>query len=104
MLEALSLILRNNKLKQKNEQGTSNAAFNARTQEAEAGRSVSSRSAWSTKGAPGQPQLLHRETLPWKNKQNKKPPQQEQLPIYKIIQYFLSGFNPVIPPFLLTIF
>jgi len=35
------------------------------TQEAEAGRSVSLRPAWSTEQVPGQPGI-HRETLSWK--------------------------------------
>jgi hypothetical protein len=42
--------------------------FNASTQEAEAGRYLSSRSAWSTQWVLGQPGL-HRETL--SQKQNK---------------------------------
>jgi hypothetical protein len=37
-------------------------AFNPSTQEAEAGRFLSSRPTWSTKWVPGQPRL-HRETL-----------------------------------------
>jgi hypothetical protein len=37
-------------------------AFAPNTQKAEASRSLSSRPAWSTKQAPGQPEL-HRETL-----------------------------------------
>jgi hypothetical protein len=47
-------------------------AFNPSTWEAEAGRFLSSRPAWSTERVPGQPGL-HRETLPRKNKtkQNK---------------------------------
>ena len=49
-------------------------AFNPSTQEAEAeaeaGRSLSSRPAWSTEQVPGQPGL-HRKTLSWKTK-NKK--------------------------------
>jgi hypothetical protein len=45
-------------------------AFNPSTQEAEAGRSLSSRPAWSTEWVPGQPGL-HRETLSRKTKQNK---------------------------------
>jgi hypothetical protein len=45
--------------------------FNPSTQEAEAGRFLSSRPAWSTKWVPGQPGL-HRETLSQnKTKQNK---------------------------------
>ena len=44
-------------------------AFNGGTQEAEAGRSLSSRPAWSTERVPGQPGL-HRETLSLKKKKN----------------------------------
>ena len=46
-------------------------AFNPSTWEAEAGRFLSSRPAWSTKWVPGQPEL-HRETLSWKTKKKKK--------------------------------
>jgi len=51
-------------------------AFNPSTWEAEAGRFLSLRPAWSTEWAPGHP-WLHRETLSWKKqkqktKQNKK--------------------------------
>jgi hypothetical protein len=46
-------------------------AFNPRTREAEAGRFLSSRPAWSTKWVPGQPGL-HRETLSRKIKTNKQ--------------------------------
>ena len=42
-------------------------AFNRSTWEAEAGRFLSSRPAWSTEWVPGQPEL-HRETLSWKTK------------------------------------
>jgi hypothetical protein len=42
-------------------------AFNPSTWEAEAGRFLSSRPAWSTEWDPGQPEL-HRETLPRKKK------------------------------------
>jgi hypothetical protein len=45
-------------------------AFNPSTQEAEAGRFLSSRPAWSTKWVTGQPGL-YRETLSQKTKQNK---------------------------------
>jgi hypothetical protein len=44
-------------------------AFNPSTLEAETGRFLSSRPAWSTKGVPGQPGL-HRETLSRKKKSN----------------------------------
>jgi hypothetical protein len=46
-------------------------AFNPSTYEAEAGRFLSSRPAWSTKLVPGQPGL-YRETLSRKTKQTKK--------------------------------
>jgi hypothetical protein len=46
-------------------------AFNPRTREAEAGRFLSSRPAWSTERVPGQPGL-HRETLSQKTKKKKK--------------------------------
>ena len=45
-------------------------ACNSSTWEAEVGRFLSSRSAWSTEWVPRQPGL-HRETLSWKNKTNK---------------------------------
>jgi hypothetical protein len=45
--------------------------FNPNTREAEAGRFLSSRPAWSTKWVPGQPGL-HRETLSQKTKKEKK--------------------------------
>jgi hypothetical protein len=51
-------------------------AFNPSTGEAEAGRFLSLRPAWSTEWVPGQPGL-HRETLSRKNKnKNKKPNKQ----------------------------
>jgi hypothetical protein len=46
-------------------------AFNPSTWEAEAGRFLSSRPAWSTEGVPEQP-VLHRETLSQTNKQTNK--------------------------------
>jgi hypothetical protein len=46
-------------------------AFNPSTWEAETGRFLSSRPAWSTKWAPGQPGP-YRETLSWKNQKKKK--------------------------------
>jgi hypothetical protein len=46
-------------------------AFDPSTREAEAGGFLSSRPAWSTKWAPGQPGL-HRETLSRKNQKKKK--------------------------------
>jgi hypothetical protein len=45
-------------------------AFNLNTGEAEAGRFLSLRPAWSTKWVPGQPGL-YRETLSWKTKNQK---------------------------------
>jgi hypothetical protein len=45
--------------------------FNPSTWEAEAGRFLSSRLAWSTKWVPGQPGL-HRETLSWNKQTNKQ--------------------------------
>jgi hypothetical protein len=45
--------------------------FNPSTLEAEAGRFLSSKPAWSTEWVPGQPGL-HRETLSRKNKKEKK--------------------------------
>jgi hypothetical protein len=45
-------------------------AFNPSTREAEAGRFLSSRSAWSTEWVPGQPGL-HRETLSLKQNKTK---------------------------------
>ena len=47
-------------------------SFNPSTQEAEAGRSLSSRSAWSTERVLGQAPKLHRETLSRKNKNKNK--------------------------------
>jgi hypothetical protein len=47
--------------------------FNPSTWEAEAGRSLNLRPAWSTERIPGHPEL-HRETLSQKTKQNKKKP------------------------------
>jgi hypothetical protein len=46
-------------------------AFNPSTWKAEAGRSLSSRPAWSTKWVPGQPEL-YRETLSQKTKKQNK--------------------------------
>jgi hypothetical protein len=46
-------------------------AFNSSTREAEAGGFLSSRPAWSTKWAPGQPGL-YRETLSQKTKQQQR--------------------------------
>jgi hypothetical protein len=48
--------------------------FNSCIWEAEAGMRVfvSSRPAWSTKWVPREPQLLHRETLSWKQNEMKQ--------------------------------
>jgi hypothetical protein len=46
-------------------------SFNPSTREVEAGGSLSSRPAWSTKQVPGQPGL-HRETLCQNNSNNKR--------------------------------
>jgi hypothetical protein len=52
--------------------------FNPSTWEAEAGRFLSSRPAWSIEWVPGQPGL-HRETLSRKtNKQKKQPTKQKR--------------------------
>jgi hypothetical protein len=51
--------------------------FNPSAREAEAGGFLSSRPAWSTKWAPGQPGL-HRETLSRKTKKKKKKRRQQQ--------------------------
>jgi hypothetical protein len=51
--------------------------FNPRTWEAEAGRFLSSRPAWSTKWVPGQPGL-HRETLSQNKQTNKQTNKQKQ--------------------------
>jgi hypothetical protein len=51
-------------------------SFNPSTWEAEAGRFLSSRPAWSTERVPGQPGL-HRETLSQENKQTKKNPKKQ---------------------------
>jgi hypothetical protein len=56
--------------KMKIEPGVVVHAFNPSTWEAEAGRSLSSRPAWSTEWVPGQPGL-HRETLSRKTKKKK---------------------------------
>jgi hypothetical protein len=57
---------------QKNQPGMVADAFNPSTREAEAGRFLSLRPAWSTQRVPGQPGL-HRETLSRKtNKQTNK--------------------------------
>jgi hypothetical protein len=59
------------KKKTKKERDASGAAFNPSTGEAEADGSLSSRSAWSTQGVPGQPGL-HREALSQKTKRERE--------------------------------
>jgi hypothetical protein len=62
-------------------------AFNPSTWEAEAGRFLSSRSAWSTKWVPGQ-LGLHRETLSQENKNKQKNKQTNKKP--KSIDYSVA--------------
>jgi hypothetical protein len=62
--------------KKKKRPGVVAHTFNPSTFEAEAGRFLSSRPAWSTKRVPWQPGL-HRETLVSKNKTNNKKEAQE---------------------------
>jgi hypothetical protein len=66
---------RNPKIKKQNktkkQPGVVVHAFNPRTREAEVGKSLSSRPAWSTQWVPGQPGL-HRETLSRKTKNKTK--------------------------------
>jgi hypothetical protein len=63
---------KSNSLKHVLQPGVVVHAFNSSTREAEAGGSLSSRTAWSTEGVPGQPGL-YRETLSRKtNKQTKQ--------------------------------
>jgi hypothetical protein len=52
-------------------------AFNPRIWEAEAGRFLSLRPAWSTKRVPGQPEL-YRETISRKTKRKKKKREREK--------------------------
>jgi hypothetical protein len=54
-------------------------AFNSSTQEAEAGRSLSSRPTWSTQRVPDQPGL-YRETLSQKAKPNEIPEERKNGP------------------------
>jgi hypothetical protein len=77
-------------------QGVVAHAFNPSTREAEAGRFLSSRPAWSTKRAPGLPGL-YRETLSQKTKQNKTKREGQiregcwSIPCHQQV-YFLSVF------------
>jgi hypothetical protein len=57
-------------------------AFNPSTWEAEAGRFLSLRPAWSTKWVPGQPGL-HRKTLSRKTKKQKTKKQKNKKELYK---------------------
>ena len=52
--------------------------FNPSTREAEIGGSLSSKSAWSTERIPGQPGLLHRETLSQKKSKKRKKRKEER--------------------------
>jgi hypothetical protein len=58
--------------------------FNPSTGEVEAGRSLSSRPAWSIEQVPGQPRL-HRKTLSPKTKQNKNKEKERNTDQYEII-------------------
>jgi hypothetical protein len=66
-----SLISSSKFLKRISKPGLVAQAFNPSTREAEAGRFLSLRPAWSTKWVPGQPEL-HTETLSRKTKQTNK--------------------------------
>ena len=66
-----SLLSGNNTFKNNLSWAVVTHAFNLSTWEAEAGRFLSLRPAWSTEWVPGQPGL-YRETLSWKNKTKKK--------------------------------
>ena len=59
--------------------------FNPSTREAEADGSVSLRPAWFTRQVPGQPELLHRETLSSKTKTPKQ--KQAQLCMKQVSVY-----------------
>ena len=67
-------------------------AFNPSTPEAEAGRYLSSRPAWSTKRVPGQPRL-HRETLSRKNKPKKKKKKQTKKKNQKTLLLLIAKLN-----------
>jgi hypothetical protein len=72
-------------------------AFNPRTWEAETGRFLSSRPAWSTKWFPGQPGL-YRETLSPKTKQyNTKQQKQNKTSVYALCSIFLWTVNISVP-------
>jgi hypothetical protein len=65
-------------------------AFNPSTWEAEAGGFLGSRPAWSTEWVPGQPEL-HRETLSWKKKEERK----KNIPIFTQMYRFIFIFLDV---------
>ena len=67
-------------------------AFNPSTREAEAGRFLSSRAAWSTKGVPGQPEL-YRETLFRKSKKKKKKEKEKKKRKEKNTQQLCGGWK-----------
>jgi hypothetical protein len=78
-------------IKEKEKPGVVAHAFNPSTREAEAGGFLSSRPAWSTKWAPGQPGL-HRETLSRKTKKKKnKKKKNKEKEIYGKIQKSKTG-------------
>jgi hypothetical protein len=73
-------------------------AFNGGTQEAEAGRSLSSSLAWSTEQVPGQPGV-HREPCLKKTETNKKPKQKGK--VSRVVGFHNSeagGLNVKVQP------
>jgi hypothetical protein len=84
----------------KKEPGMATHTFNPSTREAEVGRFLSSRPAWSTKWVPGQPGL-YRETLSRKTKKKriwKKKPEQFQHTYTHLLSF--TGFIFIPNPFL----
>jgi hypothetical protein len=69
-------------------------AFNPSTREAEAGRFLSSRPAWSTKWVPGQPGP-HRETLSRKNQKEKEKKLAVNFAIM-VCEYYFTAFGVII--------
>ena len=64
-------------------------ALNPSTQEAEAGRFLNSRPAWSTKGVPGQPGL-YREILSQKTKKTKQNKTKKEFTMNRIINEYIN--------------